>query len=325
MEHDDIKKLEQLILLYKNAESGSKQLYAKQIRSMRKKTKKLDEFLFKTLKLNLENDIEVHFDSSVITPEMKKHTHNYYEIIFCNNGNVKYLIGEKIYDVSYGDIIIIPPNIMHGPLHYNNNNEPYERYVLWLDATFFANEIKNDSMLVYAFENCNKNNYYVLHTEKTMSAKIKTLFGLLFNEKNTQKPGWSKVVYCHALHLIVEISRILYYNSSICANNTDDLVKDIVMYIEENLSNKITIEILSDHFFVSKSTISHLFKKQLDVSPSHYIIQRRLEEAKLQIADNIPLYNIMQSCGFSDYSSFYKLFKKYYGISPKQYYINTKT
>ena len=93
----------------------------------------------------------------------------------------------------------------------------------------------------------------------------------------------------------------------------------MVAYINTHLSEKITLDVLSKEFYVSTSTIYNYFKDNMNVSPYKFILQRRLIQAKNLILQGESLISLWQQCGFSDYSTFYRAFKKEYSISPKKY------
>ena len=98
-----------------------------------------------------------------------------------------------------------------------------------------------------------------------------------------------------------------------------ELLDRVMAYIEEHLAEKITLDDIARQFFVSQSSISHLFKQKMGVSIYHYVTQRRLIFAKNLIAEGLPLELLAMRVGFSDYSSFYRAFKQEYGTSPRQY------
>ena len=98
-----------------------------------------------------------------------------------------------------------------------------------------------------------------------------------------------------------------------------ELLDRINGYIEEYYATHITIDDLARKFYVSNSTISHLFKQKMGVSLYRYITQRRLIAAKALIARKIPMEEISHMVGFVDYSTFYRAFKQEFGISPRQF------
>ncbi|MDY3791152.1 MAG: AraC family ligand binding domain-containing protein [Oscillospiraceae bacterium] len=64
------------------------------------------------------------------------HSHDFYEIYFFVDGNVKYYIENESYDLSKGDVLIIPPGKLHRPVI--DGDQVYERYVLWISSRYAA-------------------------------------------------------------------------------------------------------------------------------------------------------------------------------------------
>ena len=70
----------------------------------------------------------------------------------------------------------------------------------------------------------------------------------------------------------------------------------------------------------SSSTISHAFKQYLNITPSEFVNEKRLQNAsKLLITTDMPIVDIVYMCGFGSLSYFYKRFNEIYGMSPLQY------
>ena len=81
----------------------------------------------------------------------------------------------------------------------------------------------------------------------------------------------------------------------------------------------MVIEDIANHTCLSPSTISHTFKEQTGVSVHRYIIKKKMVLAKNLIKNNVSFNEIYERCGFNDYTSFFRCFKKEYGITPKDY------
>ena len=103
------------------------------------------------------------------------------------------------------------------------------------------------------------------------------------------------------------------------AGQQSELVRNTCAYIDENLSQSITLEQLAAQFFVSKYYLSHAFSREMGVSLYRYILLRRLLMARQLMAAGESAGAAARACGFADYTSFYRAFKSEYGISPRQF------
>ena len=81
----------------------------------------------------------------------------------------------------------------------------------------------------------------------------------------------------------------------------------------------MSLEQLSKAFFVSKYHIAHVFKDNIGLSIHQYITKKRLNLCKEAISGHMSITQAYQMFGFGDHSSFYRAFKKEYGISPKDF------
>lgn len=87
-------------------------------------------------------------------------------------------------------------------------------------------------------------------------------------------------------------------------------------YIHEHLFDKITLEDVSHHTYISTSQLTKLFNETIGSSVYEYIIVKRLTAAKFKIDSGMSAAHAAIDCGFNTYSSFYKAYRKRFGTSP---------
>lgn len=91
-------------------------------------------------------------------------------------------------------------------------------------------------------------------------------------------------------------------------------------YIFNHLYEEITLGRLAEIAGMNASYLSHLFKKETGLAVTDYIQRERIEEAKrLMELPGITLSDIATRLHFNDQSYFTKVFKKYTGLTPRQY------
>jgi len=113
-----------------------------------------------------------------------------------------------------------------------------------------------------------------------------------------------------------------YYDLTIASNklNVSPMVDDAINYIHEHFSEKISTHIISDAISVNDSHLSRQFKKEVNMTITHYIQNYRIEEAKLLIEQgNLSITDIAIKLGFNDVQYFTTTFKKLMHMTPSAY------
>lgn len=253
--------------------------------------------------------------------EIKSHYHDFNKIIVFISGNVNYLIEGKSYKLKPWDIILVNNNEVHRPII--NSGEPYERIIIWMNKLFLERHSTDDSNLLTCFNIClsQKNNLLRLNSANTQ--RIINLLQSLDNNCTDNKFGSHILQNSILIQLMVYINRLLLDNELNIEKTDikyDSRIVDIIEYINKNLSGNLSIENISSKFFINKYYLMHKFKEQTGYTIHSYIQQKRLLYASVLIKQGNQISNVCLECGFVDYSSFVRAFKKMFDLSPKNYY-----
>lgn len=261
--------------------------------------------------------VDTHIDVSTGDIPVNLHSHNYYEMVYVlSNSGTQYLVGTKRYLLQRGDIILVPPGIGHKPLFPAQLAEPYRRIVIWF-STDFIDGIKT----ILPFDSIPKEErVFLLRTAGTPWDSMGRLFHLGLKEAQEKKEGWQIALYGNTMQLLTHFWRAMREpENRPPKTEKPELLDDVVSYIETHLHEKISLADTATRFFVSESTIGQTFQKKMHVSFYHYVTQRRLIAAKSMILEEGNLDILCEKVGFTDYSAFYRAFKKEFGISPREY------
>ncbi len=99
-----------------------------------------------------------------------------------------------------------------------------------------------------------------------------------------------------------------------------DIMHKTVAYIKRNYMNKITLEDIADHVYLSKSHLSKVFSEEMNITISTFINKIRIEKSRHLLKDNsLSIADVANLTGFDDQSYFTKQFKIFTGISPKKF------
>lgn len=102
-------------------------------------------------------------------------------------------------------------------------------------------------------------------------------------------------------------------------DNITSKMNQVAHYIQNNLDKNMTIEDLSSLAFLSPFYFSRQFKAHFDASPHQYILQCRINKAKILLLQNMDTEYIVENCGFGTPSNFYRRFKSLVGMTPSRY------
>lgn len=243
------------------------------------------------------------------------HTHEHYEILIFLTGNCKYIVEGNEYDLSPGNIIIT----RGCESHYLKvkGNSPYERMVFHFEKEHIAKPL-NSEILLEPFENRvlgkqNCYNPYVLN-KFVIDNLISRIINVETDGNSTEE--LKTVVFLSLYQLLYEIKEGFKSHSSVSADNSDNLIVSIVSYINQNISEPLCLKQLSEHFYISKSHLTEQFKHYTGSTVWEYINTKRLLLAKKMLKDGFGTDDVLNECGFNDYSTFYRRYKDYFGVSP---------
>lgn len=260
--------------------------------------------------------VDTHDDASDVKDRVELHSHTFYELLFCRSGSLQYLLGTQRYRLQRGDIVYIPPGTSHRPLLLDKLVEPYTRYLLWASPALAE-------MLHGAFpqEELLPAEAFLLRTAATpWQEELGGLFRTGVQENYTRAPGWEAAVLGNTIRLLVQMARARAGEHALRPQaERQELLDALLVYIENHLQDRITLADTARRFLVSESSVNQLFRKRMKVSFYRFVTQRRLIAAKVLLQDGLPAEQISARVGFGDYSSFYRAFKREYGISPAEY------
>jgi len=216
----------------------------------------------------------------------------------------------------------VPPGVSHRPILPETMTEPYMRDVLWINPEFMHSLIQTFPDNPVSAQDRRS----PMRTAGTRWESIGKLFRNGVREAENRAPGWEIAVIGNTMLILADLKRAyLERSAGFLKAEKRELLDEITAFIEENYARHMTLSDYAKHFYVSDSTVSHLFKQKMGVSLYRYVTQRRLIAAKNLILDSAPLETVAEQVGFSDYSSFYRAFKGEFGISPRQYRAQTLT
>ena len=264
----------------------------------------------------------IYQDTKSPQKELPDHIHDYYEIVYVYSGKGTFFIDDIFYDMKQGDVFLIPNNIIHRAMP--DKEEPVTSTIIFFSPTLLYNVLLDDSFsYLNLFEMAAKIKHYKISLQLEHQKKIEEQLLNIFQEtiKNELGSRHASLLIVH--QIILELYRAHMDNKQhIVESNTygPDWIKEILVYINNNLSHPLTLTELANEALVSTSHFSRVFKQTTGMGLTVYLNHKRAIKAKeLLLKTNQKVSFIAEMCGFESITHFHRIFKKYMEMTPATY------
>lgn len=255
-----------------------------------------ENFNYQHLKIDKPTDSEYYHN----------HMHNGYELLYFLGGDAKIVINASTYQMKKRDFFLMHSGTFHAL--FPNPEVPYERICIHF----------SEKTLPAKFRSLLPSLRSVYHIHKY--SVIDNLFSSLLQYEYDFAYSNEEMIYLteQAITNIIVHLKHLESETPLRPTESNQLLNDIIDYIDENITKPLNIEILSKMFFRSQSWIAHNFAETLNIPIQTYINNKKIIYAQSLISVGIPPTQVATQLSFTNYSTFYKAYKKFLGSSPME-------
>jgi len=240
--------------------------------------------------------------------DFQRHCHNMYEIIYIKRGTGTFQVEGSTYGIYPGCLLVFRPREFHC-INISEKNV-YERLVVHFDESIVY---ENSALLLDIFDSrgLGVDNIY-----PDIKQNIPLTFERISSCTSLNEPERSIMAKLILNELLVILHNEFSFGRQ--SETGEKLITRIVNYINENIASPMRLEELAEKFYISKYHLGHTFKKYTGMPVMEYIIRKRVLMAQQLINDGYQTTSAATSCGFNDYSSFYRAYTKYIGVKPSE-------
>lgn len=241
------------------------------------------------------------------TAMTNQHIHEVLEIYYLKQGEIAYFANDTVYTVKEGNIIIIPPAVIHKTI--NTSTTPRHRILLNLRRNFLQ-ELRASGFPLW-------DSVSILHT--TNYERVNQIFTDLLAEY--QGEGNPTMLKALCSELIVLLHRKSELKQSVVSESAQSKqISQIITYINQEYAAELTLEQLAAKFFLSPGHLSRIFKRCTGLTFSDYLREYRIKKAIERMADSkMNITEIALAVGFNSTNHFCKTFKALIKDTPLQY------
>ena len=255
----------------------------------------------------------MYFCSSSPPPGLDMHRHEYYEILYFGGGDAGYIVGDRTYYAAPGDVFVTAPGEMHCIVF--NSDAVYKRQFIQISQKMMQ-EIPYEVRRGVTENICRGKNR--IPAELVKKQRLGAYFRLINSNIGKNTPVSDFLIRTYIMQLVAMLGEISVEEIDSYSGERK-IISDIKSYISRNVGTALTLDAIAAEFFMSKYYLCHMFRAKTGMTVKDYINAQKITRACELIHDGAGAVEVQKQCGFNDYSTFYRTFKKYMGISPDDY------
>lgn len=241
------------------------------------------------------------------------HFHEFDKIVILISGNVDYAVEDRKYALKAWDVLLISHHTIHKALI--DKSEPYERIIIYLDRSF-PERMVPEAQLSECFDAADRTGRNLLSPDDAQREALKAVLDAMESALKSTGFGAKAMADTLLIQLIIQINRISAASPHPLPASGGGKIENALSYINEHLSEKLTVDMLAEKVYLSKYHFMRLFKESTGSTVHAYVRQKRLLYAARLIREGVNANKAAADAGFSDYSTFHRAFRECFSISP---------
>lgn len=243
------------------------------------------------------------------------HCHSYYELYYVQQGGCRFMIDDSFYDLKTDDFILLPPQTFHYTHYLQDRCLRCNVYFRPMDISEHVHGAlpENGSFFSHA---------RIFHAQAPYHEQICQLLERMEAEEELNDARTAPMQYFLLQELFLLIARACDYTQALpeVIRASDRQILQAARYISSNYMNPISSGDIAAAAGFSPNHLSKKFRESAGIGVHEYLVFIRLQHAALDlISTKDSITQIALRCGFSDSNYFKDVFKKKYGMTPREY------
>ena len=259
-----------------------------------------------------------HIENEGRSFQIPVHWHDEFEIIYVRSGFLTVSISGESYIGKTGEAFVVSP----GNLHLMGSQSGTVDYYTFLFPLKYISFRTDDMLDEKLLEPLNSGHLMICPRVKDTAKELCEQLIEIYEAKNDESE--SKITtQVRTKIILLQFILEMWKKGFVIENDTsgrNTVEKEMVSYIQQNFTGKISLREFGEQFHLSEKYISRYFKEHFHITLSQYVTYLRLEHAKQLLQDtDIPVTDVAMQSGYQNVSYFIRSFQKAYAVSPLKY------
>ena len=259
-----------------------------------------------------------HIENAGRSFQIPVHWHDEFEIIYVRSGFLAVSISGESYIGKTGDAFVVSP----GNLHLMGSQTGTVDYYTFLFPLKYISFRTDDMLDEKLLEPLNSGHLMICPRVKDTAKELCEQLIEIYEAKKDESE--SKITtQVRTKIILLQFILEMWKKGFVIENDTsgrNTVEKEMVSYIQQNFTGKISLREFGEQFHLSEKYISRYFKEHFHITLSQYVTYLRLEHAKQLLQDtDIPVTDLAMQSGYQNVSYFIRSFQKAYAVSPLKY------
>jgi len=276
--------------------------------------RQMEEFLYE----NREGTFLVSHRKALSHHMPTSHFHSTFEIFYLMSGKREFFIKDRTVVIHEGDVIIIPPNILHRTT--NTEMPAHERLIVNIHESSMA---LADGSGTDIFKPLFEQEYIIVRCALQERLAIEALAHRIVQEMQEKKPGFEMYAQTLVLQMLVICCRhiqVSVIEPLVSPSAMHERISEVVRYINSHYMQELSLHLLAERFYVSPYYLSRFFREATGFTFVEYVNSVRIKEAKHLLERSAMKVNLIaKKVGFGSVTHFGRVFKIVTGHAPLYY------
>lgn len=264
-----------------------------------------------------------HLTTEKKAPRFTYHYHDFHKVLLFLGGKVSYWVEGRSFDLLPGDIVLVPAGELHCPVLWEDTS--YERIILYLSPDFLSSLTDGTDTLDLCFTRAARHQSNVIRLPSPYGHRLSAICTQIEEELQRQQRSsrlFGGDLYRNTLvtQLLILLNRGSENQGSIFLQDTSQnpRILQILEFIGTHLAEDLSIDRIASQFYISRYHLMHMFKDATGYTVGNYVTLKRLLYARSLIEKGTPVIQACYLCGYQNYSSFSRAYKKHFQESARR-------